>query len=225
MNFFKKKKKTEPKDEMEIVLSEDTEMKFNDYPKGDVQISPFEPIDGGNYFSVAGTMVSYLGSFEDYGNIEFMDITDKRNLILKGAFVLNIHKRLAIIENGELIYYNKNFDDGFIIDKSSSLWRWNIEEGDVIDSHWNRLKLYDDDGNIIESSRKKLIKFVVILERKIIYKVSYVFESYEFHDINRPLQLRVFEDEESAVKFATELSVRYGIKCIVAQWFSDIDRH
>ncbi len=54
-------------------------MQFYHYPPTK-KISPFEPIEADNYF-VYGTKFSYLGNFEEIGNICLP--TDKRNVFLQ----------------------------------------------------------------------------------------------------------------------------------------------
>lgn len=86
-------------------------MAFYDYPVGK-QISPFEPIDGENYFvEVDGWHFSYLGDFEQIGSMT-------RDKSLPGMFTLNVLKRAALVKNGKVIYRNKKFDDGHILGRS-----------------------------------------------------------------------------------------------------------
>ena len=79
------------------------------------QVKPFDGVDGDNYFAVAGK-ITCLGTYEEIGNIAIP--FDTRNSIFTGAYVLNIYKRYALIENGKLTYLNKKFDDGHKIGAS-----------------------------------------------------------------------------------------------------------
>ena len=60
------------------------------YPAGKT-ITPFQAEDGDNYFMNAGYYFTYLGNYEEIGNIR--DPWEKRSQQIQGAYVLNIFKR------------------------------------------------------------------------------------------------------------------------------------
>lgn len=166
-------------------------MEFYIYP-ANRKISPFESVNGDNYF-VYCTKFSYLGSFDEIGNI--CNPSDKRNALFTGAWVLNIFKRLAVVENERLIFINKNFND----------------------------------GHIIGASRLKNLQYAILTSQIQEYEIpswrTQVLKTYAIHDDDNPLQLKLFLDADSAIQYAILLSKKQNIKCIVAQWFADIDRH
>lgn len=79
------------------------------YPP-DKTISPFDPVDADNYFAVTSGYTSYLGSYEEIGNIA--SPFDPRNSSLKGSYSLGILKRHSLVKDGEPLYCNPFFDDG-----------------------------------------------------------------------------------------------------------------
>ena len=89
-------------------------MDFHNYPL-DKKNSPFNPSDGDNYFAYCN-IFSYLGNYEDIGNIS--SPMDERNRFFLGGWVLSIFKRYEIIEDGKVIFTNDNFNDGHIIGAS-----------------------------------------------------------------------------------------------------------
>ena len=166
-------------------------MDFYNYPIGK-EISPFESVNGDNYFAYCAKF-SYLGNFDEIGNIS--GPFDERNNYFTGAYVLNIFKRFAVVENGKVIFVNKLFND----------------------------------GHIIGASRLKNIQYAILTSQIQEYKIpswgTQVLKTYAIHDDNAPLQLKLFLTEDSTIQYAMSLSKKERIKCIVAQWFADIDRH
>ena len=170
-------------------------MDFYDYPRLK-QTSPFEPIEADNYFAMAGK-ISYLGDYEEIGNIKSPD--DKRNVIFGGAYVLNILKRHSVVEGGRHIYTNENFHD----------------------------------GHIIGASRLKSVEYVILTDKLQEYTVdswgTQLLKAYTVQNddgsYNCSLQLKLFSDADSAILYAMEISKNTSMRCVVAQWFADIDRH
>ncbi len=166
-------------------------MDFYHYPP-DKKISPFAPIHADNYF-VYGTKFSYLGNFEEIGNIS--SPMDKRNDFFTGAWVVNICKRFVIVENGTKIFQNKNFDD----------------------------------GHVMGTNRYKKIQFMIVTNVLWEYAIpswqTHTLRTYAIQDDKNPLQLKLFATSDFAIQYAIALSKKWHIKCIVAQWFADIDRH
>jgi hypothetical protein len=170
-------------------------MKFYNYPENK-HVSPFEAVDADNYFAVAGK-ITCLGTFEEIGNIKTS--FDTRNNLLTGAYVLNIFKRYALIENGKLTYLNKKFND----------------------------------GHEIGASRYKCINYVIYTNILHKYKIdswgTNFLETYSVNNTdgtyNCSLQFRLFDTPDLAIQYAIEISNNKNMKCIVAQWYADIDRH
>ncbi len=170
-------------------------MEFYNYPPNKCT-SPFEAIQADNYFAEAGKF-TYLGTFEEIGNIETP--FDSRNINLNGAYVLNIYKRYALIENGRVIYLNKSFDD----------------------------------GHVIGASRFKNSNYIIVTDKLHKYKIdswgTKLLKTYSIHNTdgtyNCGLQLRMFKTQELAIQYAIGISTDINMKCIIAQWFADIDRH
>lgn len=170
-------------------------MEFFNYPPNKT-ISPFDAIEADNYFAVAGK-ITYLGTFEEVGNIATP--FDKRNDILTGAYVLNIFKRYALVENGNITYLNERFND----------------------------------GHEIGSSRNKYKSYIIYTNILHKYKIdswgTHFLESYSIQNTdgtyNCSLQFKEFKNYNLALRHAIEISNNKNMKCIVAQWFADIDRH
>lgn len=73
-------------------------------------------MEGENYFMQEGEAFSYLGSYEEIGNIRYP--WDERTYIIPGVYVLNIFKRHSVIDQGEAVFTNSHFDDGHKIGES-----------------------------------------------------------------------------------------------------------
>lgn len=90
-----------------------------------------------------------------------------------------------------------------------------------------------DDGHVIGSSRLKSIKFVIYTDVLHDYRIDSwgerLLSSYSIRNddgsYNCSLQLKLFDDPDAAIQHSKELSKEQKMKCIVAQWFADIDRH
>lgn len=170
-------------------------LEYYNYPRNK-NISPFDAVQADNYFAEAGK-ITYLGNFEEIGNIATP--FDSRNATLTGAFVLNIYKRYALVENGKIMFINEDFDD----------------------------------GHEIGASRYKEKNYVIITDKIHKYKIdswgTKLLETYSIHTMdgtyNCALWLRLFKTPELAIQYAIDISIDKSMKCIIAQWFADIDRH
>lgn len=92
-----------------------TQIKYYNYPAGKA-ITPFQAVDGDNYFMAAGETFTYLGSYEDIGNIR--DPWEERSLQITGRFVVDIFKRHSVIDRGKVVFTNPHFNDGHRIGQS-----------------------------------------------------------------------------------------------------------
>lgn len=172
-------------------------LKYYNYP-AEKRITPFQVIDGDNYFMVAGGTFSYLGSYEEIGNIR--DPWEERSEQIQGAWVLNIFKRYAVIDRGEVAFTNPHFDD----------------------------------EHRIGESRLKDVRFAILTERIQEYQVDSWGEKEKLRcfsirddsgEFNATLQLKLFDSAEKAITYAIKISKEQSMKCVVAQWFADLDRH
>lgn len=172
-------------------------IKYYNYPVGKM-ITPFQAMDGDNYFMAAGETFTYLGNYEEIGNI--CDPWEERSLQITGAYVLNIFKRYSVIDRGEVVFTNQHFDD----------------------------------GHRIGQSRLKDVRFAILTDRVQEYHVDSWGEkeklkTFSIHDdsgeFNAALQLRLFDSTEEAITNAIKISKEQFMKCVVAQWFADLDRH
>lgn len=170
-------------------------MEFYNYPPNKI-ISPFDAVEADNYFAEAGK-ITYLGTFEEVGNIAAA--FDKRNSILAGDYVLNIFKRYALVENGKITYLNERFNDGHEIGASRNKYKNYIIYTNIL----HKYKIDSWGTNYLES-----------------YSINNTDGTY-----NCSLQFKLFENPDLAVQYAIEISNNKNTKCIVAQWFADIDRH
>lgn len=141
--------------------------------------------------------ITYLGTFEEIGNIATP--FDKRNGIFSGAYVLNIYKRYALVENCKKIYLNNNFNDGHEIGAN----RYNSRNYIIYTNTLNKYKIDSWGSNYLEC-----------------YSIQNTDGSYDCS-----LQLRLFKSTDLAIQYAMDISNFENMKCIVAQWFADIDRH
>lgn len=173
------------------------QIKYYNYPAGK-NITPFQAVDGDNYFMSAGEIFTYLGNYEEIGNIR--DPWEKRSLQIPGAFVLNIFKRHSVIDRGEVVFTNLHFDDGYRIGES----------------------------------RLKNVQFVILTDRMQEYHVDSwgdkaKLKSFAIRDdsgeFNAALQMKLFDSAEEAITTAIKISKEQFAKCVVAQWFADLDRH
>lgn len=172
------------------------QIKYYNYPAGK-KITPFQAVDGDNYFMEAGETFTYLGNYEEIGNIN--DPWEERSRQIQGAYVLNIFKRHSVIDRGEVVFTNPHFDDGHRIGQSRLKdVRFAILTDRIQECHvdsWGELKLKsfsirDDSGGF-----------------------------------NATLQLKLFDSAEEAITNAIKISKEQSMKCVVAQWFADLDRH
>lgn len=170
-------------------------MEFYNYPKNK-HISSFDAVDANNYFAVA-SKITYLGTFEEIGNIATP--FDTRNNILTGSYVLNIYKRYALIKNGKLTYQNDKFNDGHEIGES----RYKSMNYIIYTNILHKYKIDSWGTNLLEE-----------------YCVNNTDGTY-----NCSLQFRLFNTPDLAIQYAMDISNNKNLKCIVAQWFADIDRH
>lgn len=169
-------------------------MNFYAYPPGE-QLSPFDPVDGGNYFAYAGSF-TYLGSFEDVGNIGWPG--DERSQLLLGQNVLMIFKRHSIVHHGSIIYLNGGFDDGHHIGIS----RFAAKKYVLITESINRYA--------IDTWRDRKLE-------------TYVVQNAD-GTFNCSLMPLLFDSPDRATAHALDGICR-DTRCIVAQWFADIDRY
>lgn len=170
---------------------------YYNYPAGK-KITPFQAVDGDNYFMQAGGTFTYLGNYEEIGNIR--DPWEERSLQIQGAYVLNIFKRHSLIDRGEVVFTNPHFDD----------------------------------GHRIGESRLKDVRFAILTDRIQEYHVASWGEKeklkcFSIQDdsgkFGATLQLRLFDSTEEAITYAVKISKEQFMKCVVAQWFADLDRH
>ncbi len=86
-----------------------------------------------------------------------------------------------------------------------------------------------DDGHIIGASRWKEIQFVIVTNVLWEYAIpsweTHTLKTYAIQDNQNPLQLKLFSTSDCAIQYAITLSKKWHIKCIIAQWFADIDTH
>lgn len=170
-------------------------MEFYNYPPNK-HISPFDAVEADNYFAHARAL-SYLGTYEEIGNIAFP--FDERNSILSGSFVLCIYKRHSLIENGKVTLINNKFNDGY--ERGSS--RFNSNKYIIFTDVLHKYKVDSWGVTLVE---------------------SYTIQNTDgTHDCS--LQQRLFDSPELAIQFAINISSNMHMKCIIAQWFADIDRH
>ena len=172
-------------------------LKYYNYP-AEKRITPFQAIDGDNYFMVAGGAFTYLGNYEEIGNIK--DPWEERSNQIQGAYVLNIFKRHSVIERGTVVLANPNFND----------------------------------GHRLGQSRLKDVRFAILTDRMQEYYVDSWGEkeklkTFSIHndsdEFNATLQLKLFDSAEEAITYAIKISKEQSMKCVVAQWFADLDRH
>lgn len=175
-------------------------MEYFDYPK-DKQVSPFDNNNINEYFFEAGNHISYLTDYEDVDRImgSFKE-SEKIFPLYESGYVLSAMKRYAIVENGLILYINERFEDGHVIGRSR------LGEAKKYIICTNITKNY-----YVDSWGKHELQSNIIREEKSGYNCS--------------LQYRLFATPEYAVKYAKEISKENPMKCIVAQWFADIDRH
>lgn len=175
-------------------------MEYFDYPK-DKQVSPFDINNINEYFFEAGNKISYLTDYEDVDRIigSYKE-SEKIFPWYESSFVLCAMKRYAIVENGMIIYINESFKDGHTIGRGGL----------------GKAKKYIICTNVtknyyIDSWGKHELQSNIIREEKLGYNCS--------------LEYRLFSTPEYAVKYAIEISKENPMKCIVAQWFAEIDRY
>lgn len=173
------------------------QIEYYSYPDGK-KITPFQAVDGENYFMQAGGTFSYLGNYEEIGNIK--DPWEERSRQIQEAYVLNIFKRHSVIDQGEVVFTNPHFDD----------------------------------EHKIGESRLKDIRFAILTERIQEYYVDSWREKEKLKtfsiqddsdEFNATLQLKLFDSTEEAITYAIKISKVQFMKCVVAQWFADLDRH
>ena len=173
------------------------QIKYYSYPAGK-KITPFQAVDGDNYFMATGETFTYLGNYEEIGNIR--DPWEERSLQITGGFVLNIFKRHSVIDRGEVIFTNSHFDD----------------------------------GHRIGQSRLKDVRFAILTDRIQEYHVDSWREQQKLKtfsiqddssEFNATLRLKLFDSAEEAIANAKKISKEQFMKCVVAQWFADLDRH
>lgn len=170
--------------------------KYYDYPIGK-KITPFQEAGEDSYFMAAGYTFTYLGNYEEIGNIT--DPSEERSRQIQGAYVLNIFKRHSVIDRGRVVFTNRNFDD----------------------------------GHKIGQSRLKDIRFVILTDRIQEYHVDSwgktKLECFSIEDdsgaFNAALQFKLFDSVEEAIAYAIKVSNEQAMKCVVAQWFADLDRY
>jgi hypothetical protein len=170
-------------------------MEFYNYPLNK-RISPFDAVEADNYFAVAGK-VSYLGTYEEIGNI--VSPFDERNNILSGSYVLCIYKRYSLIENGKVTFINNKFNDGH----GRGASRFNSNNYIIFTDALHKYKIDSWGPKLLES-----------------YSIQNTDGTY-----NCSLQPRLFISPDLAIQFAINISNNENMKCIIAQWFADIDRH
>lgn len=173
------------------------QIEYYNYPAGK-KIIPFQAVDGDNYFMEEGDTFTYLGNYEEIGNIR--DPWEERCNQIPGVYVLNIFKRHSVIDRGEVVFTNPHFDDGHRIGRS----------------------------------RLKDVRFAILTDRIQEYHVDSwgekeKLETFSIQDdsgrFDATLQLKLFDSAEKAITYAIKISKEQFMKCVVAQWFADLDRH
>lgn len=172
------------------------QIRYVDYPEGK-RLTPFQPLDGDSYFMVTGHSFTYLGSYEEIGNIQ--DPWEERSQRVQGDRVLCIFKRYAVIQQGRVAYTNPHFDDGHKIGRSR------LEEVRFA-ILTDRIQEYH-----VDSWGEKKFRCFSIRD-----------DSGAF---NAALQYKLFDSAEEAVQYAIRISAEQSMTCIVAQWFADLDRY
>lgn len=177
------------------------EITYCDYPAGKT-ITPFQTVDGDNYFMEAGGTFTYLGSYEEIGNIRDPRTGDERSCKIMGnyVYVLDIFKRHSVIDQGKVIFTNPHFDD----------------------------------GHRIGESRLNDIRFAILTDRIQKYHVDSwgeksKFKCFSIQDdsdrFNSTLHMKLFDSAKDAIAYAIKISKEQSMKCVVAQWFADLDLH
>lgn len=173
------------------------QIKYYSYPAGK-KITPFQAVEGENYFMQEGEAFSYLGSYEEIGNIRYP--WDERTYIIPGVYVLNIFKRHSVIDQGEAVFTNSHFDDGH-----------KIGESRLKDIQFVILTDRMQEYHVDSWGEKEKLKCFSIQDDNATY--------------NATLQLKLYDSAEEAIAYAVKISKDQSMKCVVAQWFAYLDRH
>lgn len=162
-------------------------MEYYDYPVRNDRKDIFSASDD-NYF-LKSEKFTYLCSYDE------ASFVDKHNVFL-GSFVLITYKRYAVIKNGEIYYFNKNFSDG------------NLPRG-----------RYKDNGFVLICDKPE--DYFIHSWRRFLSS----YEVREDNEYNKALNVKVFATADEAVTKAKELSAADKNSYVVACWFDDFDRH
>ncbi len=159
-------------------------MIYYDYPKDKIEI--FETSNKNYFFK--GKEFSYLCSYEEIKKVDMKNVFS--------GFVLVVYKRYAVIQNGDTIYMNDKFYDGYIARGR-----------------------YKENGYIIISNEPKEY-FIHSWDSTL---QSY--ELRDDSKYNQALNPIIYDTSEAALQTAIKLSKESNEMFIVAQWFDDFDRH
>lgn len=159
-------------------------MKYYDYPKDKIDI--FTASDKNYFFK--GNEFSYLCSQEEIKKIDMR--------VAFSGFVLVVYKRYAVVQNGDMVYKNDKFCDGYI-----ARGRYK-ESGYAIISNKSKDYFIHSWGSTLQS-----------------------YELRDDSKYNYALNPIIHDTAETALQTAIELSKESDEKFIVAQWFDDFDRH
>lgn len=90
-----------------------------------------------------------------------------------------------------------------------------------------------NDGHEIGASRYKCINYIIYTNILHEYKIdswgTNLLETYSVNNTdgtyNCSLQFSLFKPPDLAIQYAMDISNNKNMKCIIAQWYADIDRH
>ena len=159
-------------------------MVYYNYPTEKIDI--FQSSDKNYFFK--GKDYSYLCYFDEIKNVNMRAEFS--------GYVLVIYKRYAVVKNGNIIYKNENFCDGYI-----AKGRYK-ENGYVIISNKAREYFIHSWNGTLQS-----------------------YELRDDSKYNRSINPIIFDTVDVALETAIELSKDSSEMFIVAQWFDEFDRH
>ena len=157
-------------------------MRYYNYPNDKIDI--FEPSDK-NYFYSANEF-TYLCSPEELRGIDSRFLYSRR--------VVVIYKRYAVVQNGNIVYQNNNFHDGYV-----------------------GIGRYGDNGFVIIANKPRSY-FIYSWKRNL---QSYEISDDSKH--NSALNPIIYRTAEVALQAAIELSKESDDKFMVAQWFNETE--
>jgi len=159
-------------------------MVYYNYPTEKIDI--FQSSDKNYFFK--GKDYSYLCYFDEIKNVNMRAEFS--------GYVLVIYKRYAVVKNGNIIYKNENFCDGYIAKGR-----------------------YKENGYVIISDMQK--EYYIHSWDKTLQS----HELRDDSKYNRSINPIIFDTVDVALETAIELSKDSSEMFIVAQWFDEFDRH